>query len=224
MQMHWVNFAPITGEAAAFYNVSTLKIGFLSMSFMIVYIFVCIPASYVIDTFGIRIGIDALLTGIFGFTKGIYAHSYSMICLSQIGLAVAQPFLLNAVTKVGAKWFPMDERATAAGLAALSQYIGIIVAMVLTPYLFKAYSMEYMLMTYGILSVFSAVIFLVLMREMPPTPPSHVTEEERFKVFDGVKHLLRQRDMIILLFLFFIGLGMFNGYHIDREDIGAQGA
>lgn len=221
MQIHWVTFAPITGEAAAFYHVTPLQIGFLSMSFMIVYLFVCIPASYIIDTYGIRvgIGIGAILTGIFGLFKGLYASSYTVICISQFALAVAQPFILNAITKVGANWFPMNERATAAGLASLSQYIGIIFAMVLTPYLLKAYSMHGMLMIYGIASVIGAVVFLVLMREAPPTPPSHVTEEERISVFAGVKHIFQQRDMIIVLVLFFIGLGMFNAVTTWIEQI-----
>jgi hypothetical protein len=36
MQMLWITFAPITGDAAAFYHVTALQIGFLAMSFMIV--------------------------------------------------------------------------------------------------------------------------------------------------------------------------------------------
>ncbi|MBW2366087.1 MAG: hypothetical protein JRF25_13845 [Deltaproteobacteria bacterium] len=68
MQMLWITFAPITGDAAAFYNVSVLQIGFLAMSFMIVYIFVSIPASWTIDRFGIKIGVGlgVILTAIFG--------------------------------------------------------------------------------------------------------------------------------------------------------------
>lgn len=221
MQMHWVNFAPITGEAAAFYGVSTLSIGFLSMVFMIVYLFVCIPASYIIDTYGIRIGvgIGAVLTGVFGLIKGLYASNYLLICGSQIGLAVAQPFILNAITKVAANWFPLHERATAAGVASLSQFIGIIIAMVLTPYLLKTSSMHGMLMAYGVLSVISAIIFLAVIREQPPTPPSHVTEQERFQVFEGIRHIFKQKDMLLLLVIFFIGLGMFNAVTTWIEQI-----
>ena len=93
VQIHWVNFASITGEAAAFYGVTPMQIGLLSMSFMIMYIFLCIPASYMIDTYGLRIGvgIGAALTGIFGLLKGIYATNYTIIFISQLGLAVAQP-------------------------------------------------------------------------------------------------------------------------------------
>ncbi|HQP29815.1 MAG TPA: MFS transporter [Deltaproteobacteria bacterium] len=221
LEVHWVNFAPITGEAARFYGVSPLEIGFLSMSFMLVYLVVCIPASYVIDTYGIRIGIGigAVLTGMFGLLKGLYAADYQMILFCQIGLAVAQPFILNAITKVAANWFPLDERATAAGLATLSQFIGIILAMVLTPQLLKGSSMHTMLMVYGAASAACALVCVALMREAPPTPPSHVTEQERFRVFEGLRHIFAQRDMRILMVIFFIGLGMFNAVTTWIEQI-----
>ncbi len=56
-QLMWITFAPITGDAAAFYGVSDFSIGFLSMSFMVVYVVISIPASWVIDKFGIRMAV-----------------------------------------------------------------------------------------------------------------------------------------------------------------------
>ncbi len=43
-QVSWITFAPITGPAAAFYHVSDLQIGLLSLMFMLVYIVVSVPA------------------------------------------------------------------------------------------------------------------------------------------------------------------------------------
>jgi len=39
-QLLWITFAPITGDATKYYGVSDLRIGILSMCFMIVYIVV----------------------------------------------------------------------------------------------------------------------------------------------------------------------------------------
>ena len=140
MQMQWITFAPITSEAVAFYKVPAMQIDLLSLIFMIVYIFISFPASYIIDTWGIRIGIGigAALMGIFGFMKGFYGASYDMVVIAQIGIAVGQPFVLNSVTKVGVRWFPLHERATQAGISVLAQFVGIIIAMALTPLLFKS--------------------------------------------------------------------------------------
>ena len=64
-QLLWITFAPITSNAVEFYKVSELGVGLLSLIFLIVYIFVSFPASWAIDTYGIRIGvgIGAALTG-----------------------------------------------------------------------------------------------------------------------------------------------------------------
>ncbi|MFH2076420.1 MAG: MFS transporter [Pseudomonadota bacterium] len=212
MQILWVSFAPITGEAALFYQVTPLQIGFLSMVFMIVYIFVSIPASWAIDTFGIRkgVGFGAVLMGVFGMTRGLFANNYTLVLLSTIMISVSQPFILNSVTAMTARWFPITERATAAGIAVLFQFLGIIAAMALAPYLFMKFGIPGMLNIFGAVSVLGAVVFLVLVKERPPSPPGPEDEAQKALVFEGLKHIFRQRDMIILIAVFFIGLGIFN--------------
>ena len=221
MQLQWIIFAPITSEAVKFYNVPAMQIDLLSLIFMVVYIFVSFPASYIIDTWGIRIGIGigAVLMGVFGFMKGFYGANYDMVVIAQIGIAIGQPFVMNAVTKVGARWFPLHERATQSGLSVLAQFVGIIIAMVLTPPLFKMYGMEKMLMIYGIVTLAGAVIFILFNREHPPTPPCPPGHDERIAVFAGLKHILKQKDMIYLIIVFFIALGIFNAVTTWIEQI-----
>ncbi|MFH1634780.1 MAG: MFS transporter, partial [Chloroflexota bacterium] len=220
-QMLWITFAPITSTAAGYYGVSDLSIGLLSMIFMIVYIFVSIPASWVIDTYGIRlaVGIGAALTGIFGLMRGFVAADYTLVLVAQVGIAIGQPFILNAVTTVAGRWFPAGERATAAGLGSLAIYLGILAGMALTPYLMLQSSIDSVLMIYGIVSVVSAVVFFAAAKERPPTAPCPPGQEERSLVFDGLKQMLRQRDFILLLAIFFVGLGVFNGVTTWIEEI-----
>ena len=160
-QLMWITFAAITGDAARYYGVSDLRIGLLSMIFMIVYIVVSIPASWAIDTYGLRaaVGIGAALTGAFGLLRGLVASSYTWVLIAQIGIAVGQPFIQNAVTTVAARWFPMQERATAAGLASLAMYLGIVVGLALTPILTLRSGIAGMLVAYGIVSAISAAVF-----------------------------------------------------------------
>jgi len=220
-QLLWITFAPITGSAAAYYGVSDLGIGFLSMIFMIVYIVISIPASWMIDTYGIRVavGIGAAMTGIFGLLRGLLAPDYTLVLIAQIGIAIGQPFILNAVTTVAARWFPIQERATAAGLGSLAMYLGIVVALVLTPYLTIQSEIGGMLLAYGIVSVVAAVVFFALIRERPPTLPCPPDQEERSLVLDGLKESLRMRDFVLLMVIFFVGLGVFNAVTTWIEDI-----
>jgi len=220
-QLLWITFAPITGSAAKYYGVSDLSIGILSVSFMIVYIFVSIPASWAIDTYGIRVavGIGAALTGIFGLLRGLLAPNYTLVLISQIGIAIGQPFILNAVTTVAARWFPIQERATASGLGSLAIYLGIIVGLALTPYLTIQSGIGSMLVTYGIVSVIAAAVFFGVARERPLTPPCPPGQEERSLVFDGLKQTLRKGNFGLLMLIFFVGLGVFNAVTTWIEDI-----
>ncbi len=220
-QLLWITFAPITGSAAAYYGVSDLSIGLLSLSFMIVYIVVSIPASWMIDTYGIRVavGIGVVLTGAFGLVRGLVAADYTWVLIAQIGIAVGQPFILNAVTTVAARWFPVQERATATGLGSLAIYLGIIVALALTPYLTLRSQIGGMLLTYGVVAAIAIAAFFLLVRERPPTPPGAPGDEERSLVFDGLKGALRSRNFVLLLAIFFVGLGVFNAVTTWIEDI-----
>jgi MFS family permease len=211
-QLLWITFAAVTTDAMKFYGVSDLGIGLLSLSFMIVYIIVSFPASWVIDTYGLRvgIGIGAVLTGVFGLVRGLVAANYTWVLVAQIAIAIGQPFILNAVTTIAARWFPMDERATASGIGSLAIYLGILVGLALTPYLTLQYHMNGMLMIYGIASAVAMIIFFLFARERPPSPPCPPDQEARSLVLDGLSKMVRQRDFIILLAIFFVGLGAFN--------------
>jgi cyanate permease len=220
-QLLWITFAPITSDATMYYGISDLKIGILSMCFMIVYIIVSIPASWVIDKYGIRIGvgIGTVFTGLFGLLRGLVSADYNLLLLSQIGIAIGQPFILNAITKLAARWFTIEERATATGLGTLALYIGILAGMTFTPYLTISFGIRGMLNIYGVISVISAVIFLMMMKEGPPTAPCPPDQEERSLVFDGLRHILRTKNFKWLMLICFIGFGVFNGVTTWIEDI-----
>ncbi len=169
-QLLWISFAPITGVAAAFYGVSDLAIGLLSLVFMVVFILVSLPASWILDTYGIRIGvgIGVALTAGFGLLRGLMAHDYAWVLAAQIGIAVGQPFILNAIAKLAGRWFPLRERATAAGLGSLAMYAGIFIGLAVTPQLVLRTSLPVTLLAYGI-----AGFGVVTDQRVPHGPPSH---------------------------------------------------
>ncbi len=220
-QLLWITFAPITGAAAQFYHTTDLVIGLLSMGFMAVYIVLVIPSAWLIDTYGFRtaVGIGAVFTAVFALTRGLFASSFPLVFASQIGIAIGQPLIVGAVTKVAAAWFPTKERATAAGLGTLAVYLGILVGMLITPALEVRYGMSGMLLAYGIVTVVAALCFFVFARAKPASPPCPAGEDVRVLMFDGLKQMLRQRDFLLLLAIFFIGLGIFNGVSTWIETI-----
>lgn len=213
IQMLWITYAPITGPAAEFYGVSDLQIGLLAMTFMIAFIPLSIPVSWVIDTYGFRIavGIGAALMGIFGLLRGFAGSDYTLVLWSTVGIAISQPFLLNAWTTVPAKWFPVDVRATMVGMVTLANLVGTALGMVLTPILVESMSIAEVQLLFGGLAAFSSVLFILLAREAPPTPPCPPGQETRALMLDGLKHAFTIKPFWFYLIASFIGLGIFNG-------------
>ena len=183
------------------------------MSFMIAFIPLSIPVSWVIDTYGFRlaVSIGAVLMGVFGLLRGFAGTNYSLVLWSTIGIAAAQPFLLNAWTKVPANWFAIEERATAVGIVTLGNLIGTALGLVLTPILIETISIPTVQLIYGGLAAFSSVLFILLAKETPPTPPGPAGSEVRALMLDGLKHALTVRPFWFGLVVSFIGLGIFNG-------------
>lgn len=236
VQIQWLAHAAVARPAAVFYEgqfdpASFFNIDFLAMVYMVVFVVMSFPASYVIDTYGIRVGISvgAVLVGLCGLCKGLFADDFAAVVAAQVGLAVAQPFILNAVTAVSVRWFPLRERGMAAGLSALAQYVGIVIAMIATPFMVGSdpaeagygTGFEQMLSTYGWLTFGVALVTLLFLRERPPTPPSVDTQDKQ-SFWKGIGHILKQRDMLIMLYLFLVGLGIFNAVSSMTDSIAAH--
>ena len=126
---------------------------------------------------------------------------------------------MNSISTVAAKWFPIQERATASGLALVANFLGIAIGQVLSPVLFLRFGIANMLLIYGGIAAFTAIIFVIFTREAPPTPPCPQGMETRALMLDGLKSMLRMKDVWIMLGLFLVGMGIFNGISTWIESI-----
>lgn len=221
IQVLWISFGSITLPAAQFYRVSDLQIGLLSMSFMIVFIPLSLPVSWMIDTWGFykTVSAGSILMAIFGVWRGLVGDQYSWLLLTTIGIALSQPFFLNSWTKVAARWFPIQERATATGLAAVGNFIGTGIGLALTPLLIESVGIPGVLLRYGIAAAVSAVLFILLAREAPPTPPCPPEMEARSLMLVGLRSLLRSASFWVLMGVFLVANGIFNGLSTWLEGI-----
>jgi MFS family permease len=213
MQALWIDFSPIMRDAAAWYGVSELAIGFLAMLFMIIFLPLSIPASWAIDRFGFRksTGLGAILMAAFAVVRAAAGPSYILAIVGTAGLAVAHPLLLNAWTKVAAHWFAEGERATAVGLITLANLLGIAVGMLASPALAAALSIGAAQYVYAAAAALSALLFVAIAREYPPTPSGPAGAGEKALMLDGLKNALAVPSFRLFLGVVFVGMGLFNG-------------
>jgi MFS family permease len=221
IQILWITFASITLPASQYYQVSDLQIGLLAMIFMLVYIPLSLPVSWMIDTFGFyrTVSLGAILMSVFGLLRGAFGENYTAVLLCTIGIAVSQPFMMNAWTKVAARWFPIQERATAVGLAAVGNFLGTGIGLALTPMLIARFPIPTVLLIYGGVATISTALFIGLAREAPPTPPCPPELEERALMLDGLRSLLKSSPFWILMAVYLIANSVFNGLSTWIESI-----
>jgi len=213
IQTLWISYAPVTGSAAAFYGVGEGAVGLFSMAFMIAFLPLSIPASWLIDRIGFAksVCIGAVATGAFGLLRGYSGSSYGLALAATWGVAAAQPLLLNAWTKMPAAWFPERERATAVGLTTIANLAGTALGLALTPILAERLALPAIQLRYGSAAAAAALLFVLVAREKPRLPPDESASRERALVLDGLKGALRLPAFRRYLLLAFVGMGVFNG-------------
>ncbi|MFT8926732.1 MAG: MFS transporter [Bifidobacterium sp.] len=220
-QMYWLTFSTISPQAAAFYHTTPLAIASLSMSYMIAYIIFSMPASMLCDRKGIRacFALAALLTSVFALTRGLLYWSFPLVVLSQLGLAIAQPFVMNPLTKLAANWFPVNQRATVTGIGSVAGYVGIAVATATTPGLYRSLGMGGMLKGMGYAAVACSLLLVALMKEEPKVPAGPKAQRDgRFSLRDAMA-LRHNHDYMLLLVAVMIALGVFNALLTALSDM-----
>jgi MFS family permease len=238
-EVEWLSHAGVARPAAAYYAgqfdpASIFNVDFLSMSYMLVFLIACLPASWVLDRWGlgVGVGIGAILVIVGSAIKGAFAAVFAAQIAGQLVLAIAQPFLTNAATTLARDWFPVKERATASGLASLSQYLGFVVALVAAPAFVQidpslpgyGSGMDKALVFFACLSAVSGLFALAFVRRGPFRDLAGSASDEASSFVASLRRLLASRDFRWTFVLFLLGLGIMNTVTAMTDSIaGAMG-
>jgi MFS family permease len=220
-QLYWLNFAAIDTFIEQRFNITASSVMWFTLVFPLVQVILSMPAGLVIDRKGFKygVGIGALFTGAFAMLRLVNTDSFTVLLISQIGIAIGQPFVLNGVTKLVVTWFPQKEEATAVGLGSLALLVGMMVGLGATPALVQYLGFKTMLLIYGILGILGILLFFSLVKPRPATPPREMEIQREITGWQGIKHILKMRDFLVLGFIALIGIGVFNGLATWLEKI-----
>lgn len=89
------------------YDQSDAVVAIIPMCYMIVYVIVNFPSNWVLDVQGIKKGmvVGAVLTALGAAIRCLITTHFAFVIVGQILCAIAQPFILNAPTKIAVRWF-----------------------------------------------------------------------------------------------------------------------
>ncbi len=223
VELQWMNMAPV-GRVANLYYQDQISSRFsnpvelLSLAYLIIFVIASIPSSYVIHRLGIQVSIriaaGMIIFGALG--KWIYTANFPVVLFCQIILALAQALVLNSITEIVSRWFPIRERGMAVGMASAAQYLSLGIVMFLSPLMVvtKADSPKYgsgfeqMMGTYAIICSVFALVAAFLIRENPPTPSSVLEKQEDVSFLKSFKAINRISSLRGLMIIFAVGWGV----------------
>jgi predicted MFS family arabinose efflux permease len=224
VQALWICYAPVASLAADAYGVKPEQIDLLANLFMMIYLPVAIPASWVIDRLGLKkaVGFGAVLIGGFGLLRALFPTDYRMALIGTVGISVGQPFLLNAFTKVAAVWFPPAHRATVTGMMFLAMFSGIGIGEGLTPWLCENYGFTGMQLIYGVGGSLFAWMFVSMAADRPSSPPDSSEDQVRALVLKGFRGMMRRKEVYLLSVVLFLGSGIVNAVFTLIDGLGHE--
>jgi predicted MFS family arabinose efflux permease len=204
-QVLWLSYAPVTTRAAEALGVSEGAIGDLAVINPVMYVLLAIPAGRWADRrFGLALSTGAGLTAAGALLRSVNPDSYAWALAGQVVLSVGQPLVLNATTKVAARWFPAAERTRAIAVGAGAQFLGILLAATTAGALMDAGGLSLLL---GVHAAFATVGALAVVVALALVPPTYAVDAGPAPSLRWLRH---DRLLLKLAALLFVGVGLFN--------------
>ncbi|KAL4828943.1 hypothetical protein H8958_018889 [Nasalis larvatus] len=224
----WIQYSIISNVFGGFYGVTLLRIDWLSMVYMLAYVPLIFPATWLLDTGGLRLtallgsGLNCL--GAWIKCGSVQQHLFWVTMLGQCLCAVAQVFILGLPSRIASVWFGPKEVSTACATAVLGNQLGTAVGFLLPPVLVPNTQNDTNLLAYNISTMFygtSAVATLLFIltaiafKEKPRYPPSQAqaalqdSPPEEYSYKKSITNLFKNIPFVLLLITYGIMTGAF---------------
>jgi len=214
-QLIWLNFSGIAEpQVTGIFNASIDQVGYLAAFWPLVFIPLSIPTGLSVDRWGFRtnVAIGSLILTVFSWLRLTAGLNFGLLLLYQTLAGIGQPFVYNAISKLAGSWFPKGEQTLANGIGTMGQLVGMITALVVGPLMVPDASfseLQQNMIVFSALVTVSFALFAVLAKER-----RGVTEERPHSwgsLLSEMKSVIRMRNIVVLMMLFFVGVGIFSG-------------
>lgn len=203
-QLLWLTYAPLTTASAHHYHVSETAIGWLAEIFPLLYVVFAIPAGRLLDrSFHRWLALGALLTAAGGLVR-LAGDDYAWALAGQVLVALAQPLVLSAVTKVAAEYLPPALRPNGIAVGSAAIFAGMLLALVLGTAL-GGHQIETLLVIQG---AFGVVAAIALCAQLARRGAGEAEEEVAVGV-RALRLVWADPGVRVLCGLLFLGFGAF---------------
>lgn len=223
--MQWIEYSIIANVVEKYYGVPSTYVDWTSMIYMITYIPLIFPGSWLLDKLGLRV---AVILGAMGTCLGAWIKVASVApdrfyvtFLGQTLVAMSQVFVLSVPAALAAVWFGPGEVSSACSIGVFGNQLGIAVGFVLPPMIVKnsenleiiAKGLGLMFFSIAAFTTVLLILIVILFQAAPPLPPSPAQAVQRTTESTGfvssVKRLVVNPGYLLLLVTYGINVGVF---------------
>ncbi|CAL8315431.1 unnamed protein product [Lota lota] len=224
----WIQYSIITNIFSNYYSVSSAQVDWLSIVYMVAYIPLIFPATWILDKKGLKLtalmGAGLNCVGAWVKCASVSRDLFGVTMFAQIICSVAQVFILGLPSRIASVWFGPKEVSTACATAVLGNQLGTAIGFLLPPVLVPNTPEDFELMGHNIKVMFygtaiiSSVLFIltvIIIKDRPTLPPSYAqavlpdSPPEDYSYWQSIANLFQNKAFLLLLISYGIMTGSF---------------
>ncbi|XP_072296819.1 heme transporter FLVCR1 [Eucyclogobius newberryi] len=224
----WIQYSIITNVFTHFYQVENSKIDWLSIIYMVAYVPLIFPATWLLDRRGLRLtallGSGLNCAGAWLKCASVGPHLFWLTFAAQSICSVAQVFILGLPSRIASVWFGPGEVSTACATAVLGNQLGTAIGFLLPPVLvpntpddqgLTAHNIQVMFYGTAAVSTGLFLLTLIVIKDRPSRPPSQAQAvlsdrlPEDYSYRRSIYNLFTNKAFLLLLISYGIMTGSF---------------
>ncbi|XP_051954793.1 feline leukemia virus subgroup C receptor-related protein 2-like [Xyrauchen texanus] len=223
----WIQYGIINNIFMRFYSVDSFTIDWMSMIYMLTYIPLIFPVSWLLDKKGLRVIalVAAALNCAGTWIKVASARPdlFPVTFLGQLTCSVAQVFILGMPSRIASVWFGSDEVSTACSIGVFGNQLGVAIGFLVPPILVPnvddldklAGHIRVMFYIPAGVATFLFVLVVIVFQDRPEVPPTHAQavarqiSPESYSYTASILRLLRNKAFILLVISYGLNVGCF---------------
>lgn len=179
----WIQYASINDTFSSYYGVPASWINWTSIIFMLVYIPLIVPASWLLDLIGLR---NCIIIGSAGTTLGACVKIFSLgrdgFYITMIGqtiVAVSQLYIISVPPALASVWFPDNQVSIATALGVFGNQLGIGLGFIIPQALISDHTdmdsiragLQRLFYSVSVSSGILTLLIVIFFQESPPKTP-----------------------------------------------------
>ncbi|KAM9703214.1 choline/ethanolamine transporter FLVCR1 [Menidia menidia] len=224
----WIHYSIIAHVFTRYYGVANERVDWLSVVYMLAYVPLIFPATWLLDRRGLRVtallGAGLNCAGAWLKCASVAPARFWVTAGAQLVCAVAQVFILGLPSRIASVWFGPREVSTACATAVLGNQLGTAIGFLLPPVLVpntpadeELTGTNISIMFYSTAAVSTGLFLLtaIVITDRPALPPSPAqavlpgSPPEDYSYKRSILNLMRNKAFVLLLVSYGILTGSF---------------